>query len=86
MLQALATLKEALDFLEQPHPEKYHVSLSDSLIQRFKYNIDAFWKLLKLYLQEYEKMDVEAASPRGIIRQAMQANVIQQDEQEVLLK
>jgi hypothetical protein len=71
MLQALKTFKEAIELLEEPHPEKYHISLSDSLIQRFEYNVDIFWKFIKLYLQEHEKIDLQSASPRGVLREAM---------------
>ncbi len=86
ILQALNTINEAITLYEEPHPEKYHKALRDSLIQRFEYTLDLFWKFIKIYLQEHEKMDIAISSPRGIIREAAQARIIIPDEQITLLK
>ncbi len=86
LLKAQQTLEHAIKLYKEPHPEKYHLSLGDSMIQRFEYNIDLFWKFIKLYLQEHEKMDIQASSPRAIIREAAQAEVILPEEKDNLLK
>lgn len=86
LLKAQKSLKRAIDLFQEPHPEKYHLSLADSMIQRFEYNTDLFWKFIKLYLQEHEKMIIEAHSPRAIIRESAQAKIILPEEQEALLK
>lgn len=39
----------------------------DSLIQRFEYSYELFWKFLKKYA-EHQFITLESASPRGIIR------------------
>ena len=75
-LQRLATLKEVLDKIEQGVPEEYALEMRDSTIQRFEYSIDTFWKFLKIYLQDYLKMPTESASPRAILKDALNANLL----------
>ena len=60
--------------------EELLVATRDSMIQRFEYCTDLFWKTLKLYLEDTEKIDVSINSPRGIIREATKAKVISEDE------
>lgn len=62
--------------------EELLVATRDSMIQRFEYCTDLFWKTLKLYLENTEKIDVSINSPRGIIREATKAKVISEDEGE----
>jgi nucleotidyltransferase substrate binding protein (TIGR01987 family) len=57
----------------------------DSCIQRFEYTIDIFWKYLKLYMQDYQKMNIVLASPRGILQTARNSNLISIDELKQLL-
>lgn len=83
-LQTLSTLKEVLDKFESGNvPEEYIMEVRDSIIQRFEYSIDTFWKFLKVYLQEHLKVTLESTVPRAIIRQAVNANLI--SEQDFLL-
>lgn len=39
-----------------------------------------FWKYLKLYLQEKNKLRLESATPRNILREAVNATLISEDE------
>jgi nucleotidyltransferase substrate binding protein (TIGR01987 family) len=57
----------------------------ESLIQRFEYTIDTFWKFIKLYLEHVQKIELEIASPRGILRAAAEAKIISPDELNQLL-
>jgi nucleotidyltransferase substrate binding protein (TIGR01987 family) len=87
VLQTLTTLSEALELLEEKNiPSKYYLSFCDSVIQRFEYSIDNFWKFIKIYLTEISKVTIEAHSPKTILRQAYDANVITNEEFETLIK
>jgi nucleotidyltransferase substrate binding protein (TIGR01987 family) len=84
-LQTLATLKIVLDKLEHGIPEEYALEVRDSAIQRFEYSIDNFWKFLKIYLQEYLKTPTESESPRGVIKEALSANLLSLEEFKMLM-
>jgi nucleotidyltransferase substrate binding protein (TIGR01987 family) len=89
-LDALQTLKDGIDLFYEyedildKHPseknEKLFKSMRDSLIQRFEYTVDLFWRLTKAYMIEIEKIDVLVQSPRGIIREAVKAKVFSEEE------
>lgn len=89
-LDALQTLEEGLQlFAEYEHifaqqnsekNRQFFTTTRDSLIQRFEYCTDLFWKFTRSYLVEVEKMDVPMQSPRGIIRQAVKAGVFSEKE------
>lgn len=86
-IQTLQTLKKSIDLVQAKNiPEKYYSGLCDSKIQRFKYSIDNFWKFLKVYLSNVLQITIEATSPRAIIREALNANVITSQEFELLMK
>src|SRR5258708_1116630 len=84
-LQTLATLKNVLDKIKEDVPEKYALEMRDSTIQRFKYSIDTFWEFLKIYLQDYLKMPTESASPRAILKDALNANLLSLQEFTILM-
>jgi nucleotidyltransferase substrate binding protein (TIGR01987 family) len=89
-LDALQTLQESVDLfyeykdLFEKNPTKKNESLftsmRDSMIQRFEYCTDLFWKVLKLYLEETEKIDVPINSPRAIVREAVTARILNEVE------
>jgi len=85
ILQALSTLKKSINLLNDLEEQKYYESLRDSVIARFTYSIDLFWKFLKLYLQEKHNIET-AATPRIVLRDSLAANIINQDEFEILIK
>lgn len=81
---AIKTLNEAIESRQSSESKKLEysmqVSLRDSVIKRFEYTIDIFWKYLKLYMQDYQKIDIALASPRGILQVARNSNLISIDE------
>lgn len=85
-LQTLATLKESLEVLNQNLSEKNYRITRDSVIQRFEYSIDTFWKFLKIYLQEQLQVTLESLSPRPILRQALEANLMSEQEYTIIIK
>ncbi len=80
LIKALATLGEAIQIINDPEYRKIYKSLRDSAIQRFEYSIDNFWKFLKLYLQEKSNVPLETATPRIILREAVNSNIISEKE------
>lgn len=62
--------------------EKIALGMRDSMIQRFEYCTDLFWKILKVYLEEVEKVSLGVLSPRGVLRAAVTARIITEAEGE----
>ena len=85
-LQTLKTLLEAIELLEETVPQKYYLTFCDSVIQRFEYSIDNFWKFIKLYATEVSKVTIDLSSPKAIIREAFNAKIITQEEFESLIR
>lgn len=88
--QALNTLHASIKFYDQskklaneqsnPNNAETFLAARDSVIQRFEYCTDLFWKFLKVYLQNREKIEIIINSPRGIIRQSVAAKIIMEKE------
>ncbi len=89
-LDALKTLQKGVELfyeykkvfeIEPTEKNEYlFASMRDSMIQRFEYCTDLFWKVLKLYLEEVENIDVPINSPRVIIREAVTARILTESE------
>lgn len=84
-MKALATLNKSLIIIKDPNNQYLYDSLRDSTIQRFEYSIDGFWKFLKFYIQENEKVDLETSSPRMILRQAETMSIIDKTTYDILI-
>lgn len=84
--KALITLKESLNVVNDKAYEKVYTQLRDSVIQRFEYCIDSFWKFLKLYLEIHKQSSFQFVSPSVIIRESVNSNVITPQEQIVFLR
>ena len=96
LLQALKTLKTAIDRIKKLEAEKEKLCKTidyeeeyrthrDSVIQRFEYSIDLFWKYIKKYLEE-KHMFPAIKSPAEVIRQACAAKIIDEAESETILE
>lgn len=89
--KALASLKRSIFSYEKaqasalPGTEELLMP-RDSMIQRFEYSTDLFWKVLKLYLEEIEKVNLEAVSPRGVIREVVKTKLISEAEGDLCMK
>ena len=84
VVKTLDTLETAITKLHDPKNKENYESFRDSLVQRFEYSIDNFWKFLKIYLQEKHEM-MTAASPKAILRDAYVANIISKEESDALI-
>ncbi len=90
LFEALETLEKGITLFDRygdivivtptQENEELLVATRDSMIQRFEYCTDLFWKTLKFYLEKTEKIDVSINSPRGIIREATKARVVSENE------
>ncbi|MFA5999085.1 MAG: HI0074 family nucleotidyltransferase substrate-binding subunit [Candidatus Babeliales bacterium] len=86
MQKALTTLQEVLESVNVLTQCGVVLNvIRDSIIKRFEYCIDSFWKFLKIYLEEVQKIDVKLASPREVLRLSLQDNVITKAEYEILI-
>lgn len=76
--------------IAQQSPTEENLDLSigmrESMIQRFEYTTDMFWKVLKVYLVDFEKWGDVASSPRGVMRNAVEAKTVTEDEAELCIK
>ncbi len=63
-----------------PTREEMNRAVRDSMIQRFEYCCDLFWKYLKDYLETVEKIELPIKSPRSIFRALCQARLISEQE------
>jgi len=66
--------------------EDLMLSLRDSMIQRFEFTIELFWKFLKCYLEEKENLIPNPSTPRSVIRTAAKSAILSEDETELILK
>lgn len=81
--EAIQLFNEYTDSVVAQHilrNEQILLAMRDSMIQRFEYCTDLFWKTLRMYLEWSEKIDVAINSPRGIVREAVKAKVISEHE------
>lgn len=58
----------------------------ESLIQRFEYCADGFWKTLKLYIHKIYKTDVDIPTPRAIYKKARDLTLVNDLEYKKLEK
>ena len=48
VIKTLDTLEKAIEKLNDPKRKEDYESFRDSLVQRFEYSIDNFWKFFKI--------------------------------------
>jgi nucleotidyltransferase substrate binding protein (TIGR01987 family) len=88
---ALMRLEQALSYFTQikesckkiqPNGEEniVYTVARDSIIQRFKFSVELFWKYIRLYLEDQENVAVDINTPRAVIRTACQARIISEDQ------
>ncbi|QQR48932.1 nucleotidyltransferase substrate binding protein [bacterium] len=100
LTSALERLNESIDHLEQCRKcestketmltfmdnSKLERSLRDSLIQRFEFCTDLFWKYLKKYLELIVQITPDFNGPKPVIRAALKAGLLSETDAETLLK
>ena len=71
-------VEKALRTLKEISQEPYSVVVRDAAIQRFEYTFEAFWKLLREYLREYE--GIRCNSPKSCFREALSAGLMSEEQ------
>ena len=78
--QALKQLSSSLSKLEHKKYMVDYEELRDSIIQRFEFSIDTFWKFLKEYLEIKRQVIFDSISPRRVFRACLEAHLITDEE------
>ncbi len=93
LYKALQRLEEAVVVFDKFQSEisgEYDVHMyrtfRDSMIKRFEFCVDLFWKYIKVFLEEEVKQIVEIASPKPVIRDACKSKLITEQDAENILK
>lgn len=76
--------QKALDTLDRALEQEKNEFIRDSIIQRFEYSVELFWKMIKEYLYEYENIEVK--SPNQTIREGRNVNIFTETEVEYALE
>jgi nucleotidyltransferase substrate binding protein (TIGR01987 family) len=94
-LDALKTLEDGVAFFHESEEnfetnptkqnERIFLSARDSIIQRFEYCIDLFWKTLKVFLDN-EKVILSMVASREIIRACVAARFLSENEGDQCMK
>lgn len=86
LMKAINTLDVGIRKLEAcaDHDEDYGI-IRDSVIKRFEYTVDTFWKFLKEFLQKKQGIE-PAASPSKVFRQCLDAGILTNQEYAQALK
>jgi len=66
--------------------EDLFLALRESMIQRFEFNVDLFWKYVKRYIEEEMKKSIEFNSPRTVIREACRIKLIPEEDSQEIMK
>lgn len=83
--QALESFNESIELHREYslEEEKIFKATRDSVIQRFEYSTDLLWKILKIFLEDFEKITLTSVSPRNIIRDAVASRIISEKEGQI---
>src|SRR3990167_1472976 len=85
-LSALTTLEKSLNkFTTRPSNHEDYEELRDSVIQRYEYTIDTFWKFLKSYLEVIHGT-APVGSPKAVIKNAFDVKIVSPQEYEQLIR
>lgn len=95
LLKALGTLEDSLKLLEkitlqtvacgnEYSREQLYLAFKDSVIQRFEFCSELFWKYVKIYL-EHITQSTEYNAPIPVIRHACAVGVLPEEDAELAL-
>ena len=98
LMSALTKLSESLRYFENLKSivneqasilmsnEELKKSLRDSLIQRFEFCADLFWKYLKKYEEIILGLSLDVNAPRPVIVAACKSKIVSEIDAEILLE
>ena len=100
LMLALTTLQDAISLLEDfekqtdsaeycnsaffKSPQQFRRTLRDSVIQRFEYCADSFWKFFKDYLED-QSIILDIKSPKATMRALCQARILNEQQTELAI-
>lgn len=79
LAKALNTFGKSIADMDEHKSTRYYENFRDSVIQRFEYSIDGFWKYLNIYLVAVG-IEIKPATPKAVFREAFKSNFITQAE------
>ena len=93
--KALESLHKAIVFFDRvkniqdipllgTHEDIYQAS-RDSVIQRFEFSIELFWKFLRIFLEEVKRLPLESIAPCDIVRSASQIRLISEADAQLCI-
>lgn len=82
--RALIQLQRSINIAYKPQYADLFDMLRDSIIQRFEFSSELFWKCLKDELQK--RHGIEIAAPKAVIRQSYDQGLISEEESDVLIE
>ena len=83
--KVIQTLEKTITKLQNKKYDDYQ-EIRDSLIQRFEYCADIYWKLLKDYLKFELSIEIKLARPKSIIKESFESNILTSIEYQTSLK
>ncbi|MCF7800308.1 nucleotidyltransferase substrate binding protein [Candidatus Babeliales bacterium] len=60
--------------------QKFLKYMRDSLIQRFEYTFDCFWKYINFYLDQETGIKIDVPTPKRIFRELFRLNLISENQ------
>ncbi len=82
-MQALQRLNESVVLLHSHIDAPLYLQIRDSVIQRFEFSVDLFWKCFKDHLEIQHGLKI--ASPKSVFREACTQNIITKEQLDLLL-
>ncbi|MCB9492779.1 MAG: nucleotidyltransferase substrate binding protein [Epsilonproteobacteria bacterium] len=79
LTKALTTLLKSIDRITNNEYNDYEEA-RDSLIQRFEYTSDIFWKYLHDYLKTMHNIKLDIVSPKSVYKAFRDTNIITEEE------
>jgi nucleotidyltransferase substrate binding protein (TIGR01987 family) len=82
--KALARFNESINLFKATNSgDKLYTQLRDSVIKRFEFSVDIFWKCLKDYLNINHKINV--ASPKAVMQECFNQRVINETDLQMFM-
>lgn len=80
----IAQFEKAFISLKKALRQKRNEFVRDSIIQRFEFSSEMFWKTLKVYL--FEEKGIDVSSPKDVMREARNIELLNDQETELAIQ
>lgn len=82
--KAILQLKKVCSVIDKKKEPLDAEVYRESLIHRFEFTFEAFWKYLKEYIKQNNLIEIEAPSPNKTFRNCLNQNLISHEEFDIL--